>query len=85
MKNLCKLDYHARRNGEPDEFTKHELWDELGGYDIQHIYPLVEHFFLNNLGYINKGVSEKISLTNEGRQRCKQEFILPARVKEFLI
>ena len=71
MKNLCKLDYHARRNGEPDEFTREELWNELGGYNLQNVYPVMEQFFLNNLGYITKGQNERISLTNEGRQHCR--------------
>lgn len=85
MKNLCKLDYDARRNGEPDEFTKEELWGEFGGFNIQNVYPVIEHLFLNNLGYITKGPNERISLTKEGRQHCKQDFILPARVKELLV
>ena len=35
-----------------DAFTREDLWDELGAYDIDHVYPVVEHFFLNNLNYL---------------------------------
>jgi hypothetical protein len=67
------------------EFTMDELWEELGGYNKEKVYPVVEYLFWNQLNYITKLSDGRISLTNEGRKYCGQKFKLPQKIKELFI
>ena len=81
MKSPCEMDQDAIRNNTSNEFRTEELWTELGGYNIERVYPIVEDYFLNLYHYIVKHPNGRISLTNAGRKSCDQQFVLPHVLK----
>jgi hypothetical protein len=85
MQTLCQLDSQTVKNGRTNQFTLDDLWDELGGYNKEKVYPLVELLFWNQLNYITKLPDGRISLTKEGRKYCGQKFKLPSKIKELFI
>jgi hypothetical protein len=82
METLCRLDSQAIRNGRRNEFDLDDLWEGLGGYNKEKVYPLVEHLLWSQLNLITKNPDGRISLTNEGRKHCGEKFDLPHKVKE---
>lgn len=79
IQRLCDLDSHATSLGRSVEFTIYEIWDGyLGGYNKEIVAPFVIFYFENELGYIHQLTNKKVSLTSEGRNHCREEFVLPA-------
>lgn len=81
MQTRCRLDGDAVHNGRPAEFMAHYLWDELGGYNFEKVYPVVEFYFLHYHHYIETHADGRISLTNAGRKACGQQFVLPEAIR----
>jgi hypothetical protein len=85
MDTLCELDSEAIKNKKSNEFTVDELWDNLGAYNKEKVYPLVEYLLWNHLNLITKHPDGRISLTNEGRKHRGEKFELLAKTKELFI
>ena len=68
MKSLCQMDQDAIRNSTSNEFQAEDLWTELGGYNFERVYLIVEDYFLNLYHCIVKHPNGKISPTNAGRK-----------------
>jgi hypothetical protein len=81
MQTLCGLDQEAIQKGRPNEFMPDELWTELGGFNMERVYPIVEHYFMNHHHYMVRHPDGKISLTNVGRKCCDQQFVLPQVIR----
>jgi hypothetical protein len=79
IQRLCDLDSHAISLGRSAEFTIDEIWDGyLGGYNKDIVAPFVIFYFENELGYIRQLTNKNVSVTPEGRNHCREEFVLPA-------
>jgi hypothetical protein len=85
MDTLYELDSEAIKNKKSDEYTVDELWDSLGAYNKEKVYPLVDYLLWNYLNLITKHPDSRISLTNEGRKHRGEKFELPAKTKELFI
>jgi hypothetical protein len=78
MQRLCDLDSRAISLGQSGEFTIDEICDGyLGGYNKEIVAPFVIFYFENELGYIRQLTNKKVSMTSEGRNHCREEFVLP--------
>ena len=81
MKSLCQMDQDAIRDCTSNEFRAEDLWTELGGYNIERVYPTVGGYFLNLYHCIVKHPNSKISLTNTGRKSLQSAIcIAPCNV-----
>ena len=75
------MDQDAIRNSTSNEFQAEDLWTELGGYNFERVYLIVEDYFLNLYHCIVKHPNGKISPTNAGRKSRDQQIVLPHVIK----
>jgi hypothetical protein len=68
---------HGLSIAKKDEFLPGDAWELR--YNKVKIYPVVEYFFLHELGYITKHPKGKISLTTSGRKYGDREFTFRLR------
>ena len=80
LQRLCDLDSNAISLGQSGEFTRDEIWDDyLGGYNKEIVAPFVIFYFENELGYIRQLTNKKVRITSEGKNHCREEFVLACR------
>ena len=74
MKTLCEKHDDAKRKGQSTMFAVDELWkdnDDLSAFDQDQIAPLAIKFFRDELGYIIQHPDKRISITDKGREHCR--------------